>query len=328
MDAPVVNLSVPLPNCPLCGCGRLRMFARHCHSGIALQYVICKHCSLVFLSPRVSEGELARFYAAEYRRLSSGQEEPTDENVREQRLRADHLKSIITSHIGSLTSHLDIGSSTGELLLAVMSFYSRVPGYFCAGIEPSDAHRSWSRERGLAVYASVQELGRAIQARFELVTLVHVLEHLPDPIGFLRTVRDRLIDETGHLLIEVPNVFGHPSFEIAHLFAFSEKTLKDVLRVAGFRILVRKLHSVPRQTTRGYRYITVLCAPSPAAQGAKLEIEPVWWRTATWRRLQWSIGLGQTWADLVRRVPRRAVPFLVRRLRSLTGNALRAVTGR
>jgi len=61
-----------------------------------------------------------------------------------------------------------------------------------------------------------------------------VLEHLPDPVRSLELVAGRLAPH-GALYIEVPNYYGHPSTEYAHLFCFTETTIVNCLSRAGLR---------------------------------------------------------------------------------------------
>lgn len=247
----------------------------------------------MLLSPRFSEADLARFYQEEYRKMYCGDANPTRRNVLEQQARAGHLSNLVKSKITTLTSHLDIGCSAGELLLAVRSSYREIPGFRSVGIEPSDAHRTWCAQTGLAVYSSIQDYQSRCSDRFDLVTLSHVLEHLPEPLKFLRELRSTTISERGLLLVEVPNLFGHKSFEIAHCFCFFEKTLSDMLTAAGFKIVFSKLHSIPHGNMAGPLYITVLAAAESTEKGP-FKASPVWWRTVQFKRLMWTTRIKLT----------------------------------
>ena len=83
------------------------------------------------------------------------------------------------------------------------------------GVEPGEAYRRYAQGRGINMYAALDELLADNPPRFDLVSLVHVLEHLPDPVGMLSTIRRGF--NKRHLLLEVPNFYAHDSFELAHL---------------------------------------------------------------------------------------------------------------
>ena len=307
--------SIQEHTCPLCRRTRFSLFQKLHHLGVDLQYLICRHCGLVFLSPRFDELSLREFYQAEYRVLNSGDEGPTKEDLRVQQARAGHLARVVKSQVREVRSHLDIGCSAGELLSAIRAAYCDVANFKSVGIELSRAHRSWCEQRGLLVYPTVEDFLAGGAREFDLVTLSHVLEHLVDPVGFLRDLRLKVVSSTGFLLLEVPNLFGHGCLEVAHTLAFCERTLKEMLHVSGFCPVLAKLHSIPYAGSSGLRYITALAAPAGCANGSHLEARRVWWRMVKWRRMQWSLGLGSCWSHLVVRLPRKAGRSLYRRLR-------------
>ncbi len=128
---------------------------------------------------------------------------------------------------------LDIGCGNGGFLRALSAAR---PGWSLAGTELDGRHR----EDVLAI-AGVQTFVATadpadVEGRFDLVSLVHVLEHIVDPGDFLSRVADRLADE-GVLLIQVP-YYPHNPFELLiadHCSHFKPATLARLLRAAGLR---------------------------------------------------------------------------------------------
>ena len=90
--------------------------------------------------------------------------------------------------------------------------------------------------------------------------MAHVLEHLPDPVAFLVELRTEFLSPGGWLLIEVPNLFTHDSFELAHMTSFSAHTLSQVLQKSGFDVIASKQHGQPRSEILPL-YLTVLARP-------------------------------------------------------------------
>jgi SAM-dependent methyltransferase len=197
---------------------------------------------MVFQSPRMTMAELEDFYQAEYRVLVQGQEGPSEKDRRVQAGRARHLVAFCKPHIEAVSAHLDIGSSAGSLMKAVKDAYR------CAsmGVEPGDAYREFSRQRSLQTVAALGELGAERRASFDLISMSHMLEHIPDPVQYLEMLRRDWLTPDGFILVEVPNPFGHQSYELAHLLAFSPRTLKQTLQAAGFDVLALKAHGNPR----------------------------------------------------------------------------------
>lgn len=229
--------------CPLCRCAaeEAEIFEQVVSSGYRLTYLICPRCGLVFQSPRLSDKMLERYYQEGYRRQVQGQESPSAKDRWAQANRARELLAFITPHVPRVERHLDIGSSLGELLLAFSEFYGCVP----IGAEPGVAYRAYSRERGLTVVGSLSDLDSGLRHSFDLLSLIHVLEHLPDPVGYLRRLRSDWMARDGWLLVEVPNLLGHPSLELAHLTAYTPSTLKSALETAGFEVVELRRHGRP-----------------------------------------------------------------------------------
>jgi len=83
---------------------------------------------------------------------------------------------------------------------------------------------------------------------FDLITAFHVLEHLPDPRGMLRTLSN-LLAPGGRMIIEVPSsddvllslydcaAFQGFTYWSQHLFLFNAHTLETIARQAGMRIV-------------------------------------------------------------------------------------------
>ena len=79
---------------------------------------------------------------------------------------------------------------------------------------------------------------------FDVITMFHVLEHLPDPRASLSQLSSRLA-QSGEILIEVPNasdallrLYGCRAFKdftywSCHLFSFTAETLTRLVRQAG-----------------------------------------------------------------------------------------------
>jgi SAM-dependent methyltransferase len=211
----------------------------------------------------MDEDEATAFYATEYRLLNEGSACPTARNTSVQCARAESLVVFVKPFINQLVRHLDIGCSMGILLKRFEEAYQCYP----AGIEPGEVHRDYARKEGLTVYASLEELERDETSRFDLVSMAHVLEHLPDPVGYLIHLRETLLESTGWLLLEVPNLYAHDSFEPAHLVAYSAHTLQQALEKAGFEIVRLEKHGRPRSALLPL-YITLLARPGSGAQQA------------------------------------------------------------
>jgi 2-polyprenyl-3-methyl-5-hydroxy-6-metoxy-1,4-benzoquinol methylase len=255
-------------HCPLCDSSKSNPFDSRDFHGQPVENRICDNCGLVFQSPRMTDEELEAYYEREYRQTYQGQEGPDLKDLAVQKARAESLLDFVRPHISALSTHLDIGCSAGLLLEAFHNQYDCQP----VGIEPSRAYREYAQALGLKVFSSLEVLERSRQTsenpepalsinNFDLISMAHVLEHLPNPVTYLRSLRDELLASSGWLLIEVPNLYCHDSFEIAHLVSYSTRTLAQTLEMAGYTIRTSIAHGKPRSELLPL-YLTVLARPS------------------------------------------------------------------
>jgi 2-polyprenyl-3-methyl-5-hydroxy-6-metoxy-1,4-benzoquinol methylase len=136
---------------------------------------------------------------------------------------------------------LDVGCGNGEFLLEM-----RAAGWSAQGLETDARAVARAREHGLDVRHGALGDGVYPARSFDAVTLSHVLEHLHDPVGTLRTCREILRDD-GVLWIATPNLAsdGHARYGRAwrglepprHLVLFTPSALVRALEQAGFRVV-------------------------------------------------------------------------------------------
>ena len=253
-----------IKQCPLCHSEKSSLFDQRQFRGHPVVNRLCGNCGLVFQSPRMTPSELDDFYAREYRQIYQGEEGPTNKDLFMQNGRADSLLGILSHHKVKPTRYLDIGCSSGILLKRFQDNF----GCEVAGVEPGNVYRDYARKQGLSVYADITDLA----STFDLISMAHVLEHLPDPAGYLANLRAEYLTPSGWLLLEVPNLYSHDSFEIAHMTSFSEHTLRQALNKAGYKVVSFKKHGQPRSMKLPL-YLTVLARPNEQASG-EYQVQP------------------------------------------------------
>jgi len=136
--------------------------------------------------------------------------------------------------------YLDIGAGKGTLVQAV---HSRQPEIGISAIEPSPAYETLSRRKCLQNhYHGFFRAEQFAEQTFDLITLIDVLEHVPDPLAFLQEI-GQVMHENSYLLIEVPN-FANNAFDVVtydHLSKFVPDSLENLLTLAGFSVVKRWL---------------------------------------------------------------------------------------
>ena len=233
-----------LATCDLCGGARLWSVAAEA------KVVECLACGYRFVSPRPSQAEIARSYS-----------EPdfydgwiADEAGRT-RMWSKRLDLLTRMAPGARV--LDIGAGIGTFLAAARARF----GCEVVGTEVSTSAVGVARER----YALDLLLGSAEDlslphASFDLITLWHVLEHVPSPSRTLNVCHD-LLRTNGLLAIAVPNddnarawlvrtkawlgrTAPSPRYEVlqphreVHLSQFKSRVLTRALHARGFRVEV------------------------------------------------------------------------------------------
>lgn len=247
-----------IASCPLCNERQNTPFDQREFHGYLVTNRLCSSCGLVYQSPRMTTQELDSFYLSEYRQIYQGSENPIQRDLSVQEARAKYLVRILKENLGTkIQRHLDIGSSAGVLLHRIQhEFQCQV-----VGIEPGNAYRKYAEESGLRVYASLDDVRDAGEKPFDLITMVHVLEHIVEPVQYLIQLREVYLSPyNGRLLIEVPNLYAHDCFELAHQVSFSQSTLLQTLRKAGYATQILLKHGQPRSNLIPL-YITLLAAP-------------------------------------------------------------------
>ena len=132
----------------------------------------------------------------------------------------------------------DVGCGSGEFLQAM-----RELGWQVSGLEPDDRAAEEARKKGFAVTtAAIEELNEA-PGQYDVVTMVHVIEHLLDAKAVLEKCRG-LLKPGGLLMMVTPNVkslsaeiFGSSWFgwEIPrHIHMYSPQSLLATMMAAGF----------------------------------------------------------------------------------------------
>jgi SAM-dependent methyltransferase len=195
-------MSVDLLQCPLCeGENQEQIYiARDRHYGIPGYYRIvrCADCSLVFLNPMYSDGELSAFYPKDYYSYQ--------DNFQHSRWK-DIVKTILFCRVGTLDPRfpapgkmLDLGCGTGWILRRM-----RECGWETHGVEISrEAAELGRKTYGLDIFAGTLSQAAFPADYFDYVRSNHSFEHISCPGETLDEIH-RILKNDGKLLIGVPN---------------------------------------------------------------------------------------------------------------------------
>jgi 2-polyprenyl-3-methyl-5-hydroxy-6-metoxy-1,4-benzoquinol methylase len=204
----------------------------------------CRRCGRMLLDPRPAAEALSSSYDDDYYGAGERKFAPAIEGVvdwfREGRARqaAELVARTRGARKGAV---LDIGCGSGQFLARLVR-----SGYECHGTELSpESGKRASAVPGLNLVFGALAPGSFAPGAFDLISIWHVLEHLPDPDFVLRLCHGWL-REGGALMVAVPNagswqarLFAGAWFHLdppRHFHHFTRGSMELLLRDAGFRI--------------------------------------------------------------------------------------------
>ncbi|MGH7165383.1 MAG: class I SAM-dependent methyltransferase [Nitrospiraceae bacterium] len=243
-------------------------------------FLRCPRCGFVWLSPRPRPEELRRCYPRDY--AAYHQPPAAEANWRVAGSARDAIRALILSEVLGYTKFrrdtwwapplghllamvpslrtratfgwqelcppyqpggtlLDVGCGAGTYLSRV-----RELGWEVVGVELSPQAAQAAREAyGVAVHVGTLEEVKFPDGSFAVVTMTHLIEHVPDPLALLRECY-RILQPGGRLIVTTPNLSGVGSrlFKSAwldldpprHLWLFAPDTLRQCVERAGFEI--------------------------------------------------------------------------------------------
>ena len=217
-------------------------------NGPTFHVVECSSCRLMRLYPAPTPAELRSFYPDTYwweaDSSASG------------RLAELYRHFVLGDTVGFIAGHgklsapvLDAGCGGGALVRAL-----RDRGVSAVGLDvsPIAASMASSGGRSPAVCAALP-FAPFLPHSFSAVTLLHVLEHVPDPAALLRAI-DRLLVPGGRLIVQAPNADSWQFLLLGklwsgldmprHLIHFRAADVESLLETCGFTILRRKFFSL------------------------------------------------------------------------------------
>ncbi|TLP80718.1 class I SAM-dependent methyltransferase [Maribacter sp. ACAM166] len=145
---------------------------------------------------------------------------------------------LINQFINESKSLLDIGSGTGEFLVQ-----AKKKKWKTFGIEPSVEAKLKAEKKGIHIKEKITNL---TDEKFNVITLWHVLEHLPN-INEQIAIIEKHLEKNGTLIIAVPNFKSYDAehykeFWAAydtprHLWHFSQDSIYRLFKKHGFKVI-------------------------------------------------------------------------------------------
>jgi 2-polyprenyl-3-methyl-5-hydroxy-6-metoxy-1,4-benzoquinol methylase len=241
------------------------------HSGKVLvekngfKVIDCKACGFKHLDPIPSEEEMDDFYKNKYfyliekserapeikRLMKNDTSAKTERTWLEKTLYSDVNFHLCNNLSKNQRSVCDIGCGTGDFLQ-----YITTHGWTGIGVEPNQngAESSLASGRLKIFHLTLDEFITSkteYHHKFDAITLMNVLEHVPNPKKILEQVKDLLNPHHGVICIRVPNDFNvlqdfarkkvsSGAWWVAipdHINYFSKDSLSSLFSSVGFKTI-------------------------------------------------------------------------------------------
>lgn len=222
--------------CPLCQGSQHFQISGEMQHKIRLHTVICKQCSLVFTNPIPEKKEYQDYYldryAAQYGHLSPAIISSDFDTIPQ----FIHQKLDWIQNISPLQGKrlLEVGPGNGQFL-----WWARHFGANVMGVEPSTSFVKSLENSSIPYYSgNFEDIDRSCS--YDLIVMIHVLEHFYDPNAALQKAFS-LLSSDGLFVIEVPNILkpfrslDTYFLRYGHLINYSPATLISMLGKHGFQ---------------------------------------------------------------------------------------------
>lgn len=246
----------PLSVCPACDSPSFRLLFRagdrlYGATSKTFRVVECAGCRLIRLYERPPIAELLGYYPADYWFAPAPDAADRLEDAYRRAVLCDHVRFVERALRGCGESGpvLDVGCGGGLFLRMLRERGARVLGLDQAQQAASVA---WNRQGVPAIRASL-EAAPLPPASCPVITMFHVLEHLPSPEKYLECAH-ALLKQDGRLVVQVPNAACWQFLLLGenwsgldvprHLFDFRARDLDYLLDCCGFEVVRRKHFSL------------------------------------------------------------------------------------
>lgn len=226
-----------LSSCPVCAHNQFENFL------IGKDYLVteesfcivsCNQCGFKFTNPRPSPEKLHEYYQSdEYISHQTKANNPLSWIYKLARAHAiaKKLRWISELDVDGKTM-LDYGCGTGSFLKAAAK-----KGWTVTGIEPSDLAAKQAASKNIEIFGQIE--GLEPNQKFNIITLWHVLEHVPDLNPILEKLKSK-ISPKGCMIIAVPNSDSYDASKYGafwaaydlprHLYHFTKASMKRLLK--------------------------------------------------------------------------------------------------
>lgn len=232
-------------SCPICRCHKVDLLQQGVWDAVQRNIYRCGFCKTTFLYPMMNKAENARFYSsqglqARYKRItSSNKKKFLDLKLKKA---AEFQVNSLKKYFAKSQTLCDIGASCGMFLEKARPYVKQV-----IAVELGQSEQKILRAKKIPYYSQLEDVVKK-KVKFDVVTMFHVFEHIPEPLDFVKKLK-KVLAPQALVIVEVPNVddvlisqyncqaFKKFYFQSMHCFYYNKETLKNVFEADGFSLV-------------------------------------------------------------------------------------------
>lgn len=198
----------------------------------------CRDCNAMLVTESGRQIDTSTYYPTEYAAFREPESRGDDDKVFPFRVVRGRMAWAKSLSITKDFSILDIGCGSGKLIKFLQDKFE----VSVEGIEPNQEAVEAGRRAGLNIHCGVLE-SVELTNQYDLVYLIHVIEHLPDPLATIERVFS-LLKTNGKLVICTPNHMNPERSWFGkywdgwdtprHIYVFDARSIKKMLKRLGF----------------------------------------------------------------------------------------------
>lgn len=210
----------------------------HSVSGEEFELLIDKKLQLLKTHPQPDLQKLPDYYNSEdYISHTDGNRSLFEKIYQAVKRKTITDKVKLINKLNTQKTLLDIGAGTGDFLLE-----AERQGWSITGIEPSENAKNIAVKKGIPFTEEIEQLPDNI---FDVITMWHVLEHIPDTQAHIKQLK-RILKKDGVIVVAVPNFKSYDaeyygSFWAAydvprHLWHFSKTAIEKLFNYENIKL--------------------------------------------------------------------------------------------
>lgn len=232
----------PLP-C-ICGATEGELVIDFDRYGFPLNTRLCKQCGALRSDPYYDEPSLSEFYKTLYGELYRGLKK---EQINEQYFKSmqknlnggEPIYKFCKDHLAGQSKVFEIGCAAGFNIDVF-----RQHGHDVYGCDYGVDYVNYGKSRGLNLHVGSFEVLKKF-GKADLIIINHVLEHIADPVSYIKQIKVKLLKDGGILYVGVPGLLYSGMhyetilhlFQNAHSHTYTLNTLTYMMSLSGFKFV-------------------------------------------------------------------------------------------